>query len=62
MYDPPSYVWALTIAGPAAIAAAACTGENADLQRAPRLQGRFRQTGGLTTALAVVTTSQVIAI
>jgi hypothetical protein len=24
MYDPPAYVWALTIAGPAAIAAATC--------------------------------------
>ena len=24
MYDPPSYVWALTIGGPAAIAAATC--------------------------------------
>jgi hypothetical protein len=25
MYDPPAYLWALTIAGPTAIAAAACT-------------------------------------
>ena len=24
MYDPPAYVWALTIGGPAAIAAATC--------------------------------------
>jgi len=24
MYDPPAYVWAITIAGPAAIAATTC--------------------------------------
>jgi len=51
MYDPPAYVWALTIAGPSAIAAAACIALYSGANRADLGRGRAALLGGATAAL-----------
>ena len=46
MYDPPAYVWALTIGGPTAIAAATCIALYGGAERA----GLGRRRAGLLAA------------
>ena len=51
MYDPPAYVWAITIAGPAATAAAACVALYSGAERA----GLGRRRASLLAGAAAVT-------
>jgi hypothetical protein len=50
MYDPPAYLWAITIAGPTAIAAAACTA----LYRGAERAGLGRRRAALLAVAAAV--------
>ena len=50
MYDPPAYVWALTIGGPTAIAAATCIALYGGAERA----GLGRRRAGLLAGAAAV--------
>jgi hypothetical protein len=51
MYDPPAYLWALTIGGPIAIAAAACTALYAGAMRAGLGRRRAALLGGSAAVL-----------
>ena len=51
MYDPPAYVWAITIAGPSAIAATACTALYGGAQRAGLSRGRAAVLAGTAAVL-----------
>ena len=53
MYDPPAYVWALTIAGPAAIAAATCIALYGGAAGESRRRPRPARTAPLYSAMQV---------
>jgi hypothetical protein len=51
MYDPPAYLWVITIAGPSVIAAAACTALYGGAQRAGLSRGRAAVLAGAAAVL-----------